>query len=78
MNLMNILQSLDTSQFLTQGETVEQHAARLDQSVESIMNGIDNTFEEMDTAEKRLKMKKKANAFREFPKRKTGTKREKS
>lgn len=41
MNLMNIMQSLDTNQFLKGNETLTQHARRLDNSVENNMESID-------------------------------------
>ena len=59
MNLMNIKQSLDTSQFLLKNETHMQHALRLNASVENNMKSIDNVFDEMDDAERNFKLSKK-------------------
>jgi len=62
MNLMNIKQSLDTSQFLLKNETHMQHALRLNASVENNMKSIDNVFDEMDDAERNFKLSKKKRA----------------
>lgn len=62
MNLMNIKQSLDTSQFLLKNETHMQHASRLNASVENNMKSIDNVFDEMDDAERNFKLSKKKRA----------------